>query len=485
MTPQPNNPGNMGRHFKNAEPAVGHAASASPAADGANETAATAAPAAPVSGTTASSAAPADDVTTADMPRRRTAVGRAPGESTASSETGEPAPLPKLPDDPHAGLVKKRKKHHRKARRRLRVLAIVLAVVVVLVGAGAAGVWYLVNQGASAIRDASAAEDLETADDAETEDEGRTVVYNGKTYRYNENIVSIVVMGYDRRSYQDASTTAGQADAVMVVAFDTETGSMRVIGIPRDTMVDVDENIGEAFVGQDKLQLALAFAYGDGYGTSAENVTRAVGRILYNMPMTYYFAIDMQGIGPLNDAVGGVTLTPTTTIPNTNIYEGQQTTLLGQNALKYIQWRSMTDLTASLDRQARQSQYLQAFFAQAIASAKGNPASLVSLYQTATQYSTTNLGLSEFSYLASKVIENGMSQIDVTTLTGEAVQGARYMEYYLDETSTYETVLDVYYTLVDDGSDDEGDAVADTDGSAKASDKASGKADAATKEDAE
>ena len=370
----------------------------------------------------------------------------------------EPVPegdWPKLDELPrphsHAHNKEVHRRHVRqRALRRLRVVLIVLLVIGVLAGGAAFAVNRMIEEGGRAMREASQPEDIQTVEEAETVDDGLTVEYRGKTYRYNENVVSIVVMGYDRR--QDVSVTgkAGQADAIMVVALDTSTGLMRVIGVPRDTMVDVDENVGDAFIGQDKMQIALAFSYGDGYESSAQNVVRAVSRVLYNMPMNYYLALNMEGVGPINDAVGGVTLTPLATIPNTGIYEGATMTLYGSNAMKYVQYRDTSQLDSSLQRQARQSQYLQAFFSQAISSAAGNPTVLVSLYQTALQYSTTNLGLDEFSYLATVLLSHGMSQLDVVTLGGEPVKGEQYVEYHLDQQSVYETVLDVFYTPVED-----------------------------------
>ncbi len=148
-------------------------------------------------------------------------------------------------------------------------------------------------------------------------------------------------------------------------------------------------------------------------------------------------------------------------------------TLYGDNAARYVQYRDTSTLTSSLDRQARQVQYLQAFSSKALASAKGNVTSLIDLFNVANQYSVTNLGVNEFGYLASSVLTNGITSLEVVTLPGEPVQGTQFVEVngitslevvtlpgepvqgtqfvevYLDEEAVYQTVLDVYYTQVD------------------------------------
>lgn len=346
-------------------------------------------------------------------------------------------------------LIRKKRRRNTKRRRALRIAVIVVAVLVVAVGGTAFAAWNAVKSGEQAMHQTADASDIQTAENSVTYDEGRTVQYNGHTYALNENMVSVVVMGYDQRTEDAYAGRAGQADAVMVLALDTATGKATAIGVPRDSMVDVTKAVGDAYLGQDKMQLCLAYSYGDGADTSAEYVTTAVSRVLYNMPMSYYFAIDMQGIGPLNDAIGGVVIDPLQTIPGTDIVEGDQTILFGDNALKYVQWRDTSELTSPLDRQARQVQYVKAFASKLLTQAKGNIGSLVDLYNIAGDYSVTNLGLNEFSYLASTVVGHGISSLDVVTLQGEAQQGDLYMEYYLDQDSVYQTVLDVYYTQVD------------------------------------
>lgn len=346
-------------------------------------------------------------------------------------------------------LIRKRKRSHKKRNKRLKVALAVIAGIALVGGGIAWGVMGTIKAGETAIHEAAQAEDIQTVEEAVTYDEGKTVKYNGHTYALNENMVSLCIIGYDRTAPAEVGEKAGQADAVMVMAFDTETGSVTAIGLPRDSMVEVGEFVGDAFIGLDQMQLCLAYSYGDGRETSCDYTTTVASRVLYNMPISYYFALDLSGVGPLNDSIGGVALTPLQSIPNTGIVEGQDTVLFGDNALRYVQWRDTSVLTSSLDRQERQVQYIKAFASQALGMAQGNVGTLLDLFNTASAYSVTNLGVNEFSYLATSVLSSGITSLDVVTLQGEMQQGEKYAEFYLDKDAVYETVLDVYYRQVD------------------------------------
>jgi anionic cell wall polymer biosynthesis LytR-Cps2A-Psr (LCP) family protein len=345
-------------------------------------------------------------------------------------------------------LIRKRKRRKRK-RKGLRVAAIVLIIFLITGGLVTWIALGAMRSGEESIKGNTEGVVIETGEDAVTYDEGKTVSYNGHTYALKEDMVSIVFIGFDRFASAERGEPAGQADAVMVIAFDTQTGEVTAIGVPRDSMVDVSEFVGDAFIGQETMQLCLAYSYGDGRERSCENTVRAVSRILYNMPVTYYFALNESGIAYLNDAIGGVSLTPLQTIPNTNIVEGESTVLFGNNAYRYVQWRDISELNSSLDRQARQVQYVKTFAAQALQLSEGSVGVLIDLFNTTADYSVTNLGANEFSYLASAVLANDVTALDMVTLDGEMVQGERYAEYYLDRNAAYETVLKVYYRQVD------------------------------------
>lgn len=350
---------------------------------------------------------------------------------------------------PETLIRKKKKRKHAKKHKGLKRAGIMLAVILAIAAIAAGTVFALTKMGEQSVKDANTATYVQS--EGVAYDEGKTVEYNGKLYGLNENMASIAVIGYDRRSEQVVpGKNVGQADAVMVLAANLDTGKVTAIGIPRDSMVEVGEFMGSDFTGMDTMQLCLAFAYGDGGETSSQYTTAAVSRVLYNMPVNNYVSLDMDSVGELANAVGGVPVTPLQTIPGTNIVKGQDTVLFGNNALKYIQWRDTSVLNSSLDRQARQSQFVQAFCKEAFAQAKGNVGTLGSLFNVARNNGITNLGVDDFTYLASTVLNTGISGVDVTTLQGQMQQGKKFAEFYLDKTNVYETVLNVYYHEIGD-----------------------------------
>ena len=322
-----------------------------------------------------------------------------------------------------------------KRRRRIRTLLIVLLVIGAVAAAGWGFVNHSVNQGKKKIEEKT---------EKVIKAKGDTITYNGRKYELNKHMATVAFIGFDGRDNDDG-TQKGQSDTVMVVALNTDTGEARGIVIPRDSMVAVDTYSNGSFAGQVTEQLCLQFAYGTDGDNSSALTAAAASRVLDNIPVDYYYTLNIEGVAPINDSIGGVTLVPTQTVPGTAVVEGQETTLFGTSAEKYVQWRDTTELTSSLDRTARQVSYVQAFAVKMLNSAKNNPAVLINLYQTMGDYTWTNLGLDEFSYLATTMLEHGLTSFDVVTLQGTMQQGDTFAEFYLDQDNVKQTVVDAFY----------------------------------------
>lgn len=321
----------------------------------------------------------------------------------------------------------------------VRVLLIALLLIAAVVAAGA---WY-VNHSIS-----EGKRKFDESMQQVVQKSGTTIEHNGQTYRLNEHMVTVAFIGFDGRT-QNATTgdqTTGQSDTIMVMALNTDTGKASCIVIPRDSWVDVDTYIAGSYSGQQQMQICLQYTYGNTPQESSQLVAQCASRVLAGMPIDYYFTLDIKGVGPLADAVGGVTLAPVQSLPHLNIQEGMETTLTGERAQEYVRYRDTTVDTSSLDRQQRQASFIKAFLAQAFASAAGNPGTLIGLYQTALQYTWTNLGMDEFSYVASIMAQHGMSDFELLSLQGEMTEQDGHAAMMLDQESVTQTVLDVFYT---------------------------------------
>ncbi len=265
-------------------------------------------------------------------------------------------------------------------------------------------------------------------------------------------------MGVDKKklTVDDSNIgQSGQADADIVGTIDIQTGEINIITIPRDTMVDIDiYSKNGKFVGTETRQLCLAYAYGDGGESSCTNVTNSMSRVLKNVPIEKYFALDLAGIAPLNDAIGGVTVESLYDFPQFKIYKGQTVTIKGDFAETYVRLRSMDNIEASLNRTQRQTQYIQAYTEKLRSEVSTDFSLISSLYNTAMSYSQTNISLSDVTYLATVVLSHGVSGYNQYTIGGEmkpssTVDEDIFAEYYVDDDSVMEAVVNCFYKQVD------------------------------------
>ena len=176
-----------------------------------------------------------------------------------------------------------------KRRRRIRTLVIVLLVI----GAIAAAGWGFVNHSVS-----QGKKKIEEKAEKVIKAKGDTITYNGKKYALNKHMATVAFIGFDNRATDDG-TKEGQSDTVMVVALNTDTGEARGIVIPRDSMVAVDTYAGGSFSGQVTEQLCLQFAYGTDGDSSSALTAAAASRVLDNIPVDYYYTLNIEGVAPI------------------------------------------------------------------------------------------------------------------------------------------------------------------------------------------
>lgn len=327
------------------------------------------------------------------------------------------------------------------------VTALLLATVITVVCMVQAGRLSLLSTKGMQFAPASDISDTEVSED------GQTVVYEGVSYRYNENMTAILCMGIDRRyaatELPSGAGHNGQADALFLYAMDTKTGASTILPIPRDTMVDVDlYSQSGKYVSSSKKQICLSFAYGDGAHTSCENTVKSVSRLLYGIPINSYVAIDMDAVPILVDKVGGVPVTPLKdgTYGDKSYRAGKEVVLTGADATAFLTDRELT-LEGSLERMSRQKLFAQSFFRRALAKTKKDIQTPLALYRAITPYMTTDITVSEVSFFTSCVLSGSFGgSLQFDSIQGAVKEGSTQLaEFHADSKAVYRTVLDIFY----------------------------------------
>ena len=218
--------------------------------------------------------------------------------------TSPDAPKEQLDDGQDMVIIRERKKKRKRKRTQTKkrvptwVKVLVAVVAVLAIGAGAAYAFLTYN--------------IQKGDEQlhapEVEDTAKTITYDGHKYRYNDDVVAIMVMGEDDETSYGTERTC--TDANMLVTLDTKTKELDVVAIPRDAMVEVDLYSEGEYTRTGRYQLAVAHGVDVADDDiAANNTVKSVSRLFYNLPISRYFVLKMGAVGQLASAVGGVQVT--------------------------------------------------------------------------------------------------------------------------------------------------------------------------------
>ena len=341
----------------------------------------------------------------------------------------------------HKSQRKKRKKTWKKVL--LAIVCTLMALVLLTVGTAL----FLIFKGKSDLL----TDDIQISSPKEiqatVQEGGQYIVYNGVTYKYNENVTSFLFIGVDKENLDDQTVqgTGGQADVIVMMALDLKNRKLTMLNIPRDTMTDVAiYSASGYYTGMKKQQICLSYAYGDGKKTSCNNTLASAKRIFYNIPVSTYYSLDLEGIAALNDAVGGVDVVSPETI--NKFKEGQQYHLQGGDAESFVRDRVHDRADANMLRMQRQQVYARSFMNTVMSGVRKNPSVAVDLFNESAPYSCTNLNAAKVMYLAQDIVLHGSLSAEIVTVPGKTTLNANEQaEFNISEKEFYEQFLSVYY----------------------------------------
>lgn len=300
--------------------------------------------------------------------------------------------------------------------------------------------------------------------EGEPEPEEGVILYKGAKYRLNEDMITILVMGIDKslvtsidgRPVADEARSeldGGQADALFLALLNPHDKTISVIAINRNTMTDVDIfDAAGNYLGIRKMQICLQHGYGDGGVESCLRQVRTVSRLFKGLAINSYAAISMDAIPQMNDAIGGVTVEVLEDINirgyGVKFTKGDVVTLYGNDAFWYVKYRNTEVFDSASSRLARQKQYIAAFGTKAKQKALEDIRVAADLYTLMQAYTTTDMDINSFTYLASEASGYTFSMDNIYSLQGETVMGTDYEEFYADEEALEDLIIQLFYEPV-------------------------------------
>ena len=347
----------------------------------------------------------------------------------------------------HSGKRRKRSRRSKKKRVK-RIVITVISVVLSLVLVIAALAFSMYIRGKDSMNQSNT--EIKIPESIDAEQSGDYIIYKGERYRLKSNLTSILFLGVDKRKSSEADKQIGenhQSDVIALGVIDSAGGTIKIINVPRDIMTDVNVySPSGGYVGRERMQIALAYAYGDGKKTSCINAQEAVSRLFYNIPINTYFSMNLDGIQEINDSVGGVDVVSPETIGN--FVKGEKYHLEGFDARQFVYLRDKTSPDANLKRNERQKVYLNAFIKKFIAATKKEPSTAISLFNASAPYSCTNLNADKITYLATEFIVNRNMKYDITNVPVDVKQVENHAENYVKEQEFFEEFLSIFYNKV-------------------------------------
>lgn len=280
------------------------------------------------------------------------------------------------------------------------------------------------------------------------------VKYNGKIYAYNQDIMTFLFMGIDKNGdvkEVEEGTNGGQADALFLAVMNPHDKTIRLIGINRNTMTDIDVyNQEGSYLNTVTAQIAVQHGFGNGVEESCEYQVKAVRNLFYSLPIHGYAAINMSAIATINDAVGGVDVTVLEDLTriDKSLKKGESVHLMGDSAFWYVKYRNTGEFASADRRLERQKQYLNAFVGEAKQAAKQDISIVLDLYKTISSQMVTDVTVDEVVYLAPILTDYQFDSDNFYILEGETIMGERFEEFYPDEDVLYRLILEVFYEEV-------------------------------------
>lgn len=281
----------------------------------------------------------------------------------------------------------------------------------------------------------------------ELQTQSKTITRNGVKYFPRQDITVMMLLGIGWEGEADVKEMnhGGAVDMAALMIFDPEKEQCDILTLNRDMMVHMPViNSSGREEGTFFGQLAYSHTFGTGVEDSCEYTRRTISNLLYGLQIDYYFALNMDAISIVNDAVGGVTVNITDDFSATDPSMTKGTvTLRGKQARTFVQSRMSIGDGLNLSRMRRQEAYMRNFVPALQDALEQDSAFVIRLYEQIADYTVTDCSATILSRLSEDYGDYSMGQI--YSIAGENKVGEEFMEFYADEEALDALILDLFY----------------------------------------
>lgn len=306
-------------------------------------------------------------------------------------------------------------------------------------------------------------ENLQYKDSVEWQDDW--VIYEDKVYEYRENTLNFLLLGIDQSGSLSKETDlsdwgAGQADTIFLVTLNQEDKKLGIIGIPRNSMVDLEVyNSDEECIETIYNQICLQYGYAGGGRLGLEKMKESVSELMWGLPIHGVCAVSFDAVSVITDRLGGieVVVPDDMTEYNSSYTKGSTQKLVGKNVVNYLRYREYDALGSPTIRLERQKAFMKTAAERVMQEIKTNPIFVRDIYESLISYMNTDITADAAVYIASKSLECALDEQSVYQLTGkdqaeyfieENGELDCYDDYYLDEDELKKIMIDVFYKEV-------------------------------------
>ncbi len=275
------------------------------------------------------------------------------------------------------------------------------------------------------------------------------IQFGGTSYIRKSAVTTILLLGVDRNAedLQYSARQGGQADFILLYVVSHYDKTVSCLQIDRDMMTDVQ--ISGVFgnpLGTKTMQICLSHGYGTTQQECNQNTIDAIEQWLGETCIDYCVSMDMAGIGVLNTALGGVTVTLEDDFSAFDPVMTQGTTLKlsASQAEIFTRYRIEVGDGSNLGRMQRQRTYFTLAEDRIKTESAENPNFIGDILDALSDHVYGNLSKAQF--IAEWNRAYNYTVFPTATIAGTHTVGEEgFMEFYADEEARMQWFVEVFY----------------------------------------